>query len=451
MKHFVRLLLASFFASLTVTQAAQSQTASFIFPVEALSAPKGPAPQYSARQVRRWLGDSVEKTSPLPDSLVHGGKNPVLGGFLLAYKEHRPIVLSPDMVWLLISQGFARHIANNAEAFRAELVGFEGKKKLTVSVNNVPLGDPQADWEQVFPEFTQQIAGYTGPDLLSTLTGDFSTTTPTTRICSQITVMEGVKSYFEYEIVMFGCGLPSVTLEGSPADWERVLAKTRALAHYRLDWWTKELEPVLQQFINTANGRGNRRFWMNMIKAHTAKQYGSPTTIDGWIVKFYPYTNKGQRTGFKPIRNIDNLPPESVEVPFNYVFAPTGKMTPMAFWAGFAGLRQNQTTYALRPEMVWAVLNKNKAASSEFASMEEIPELAAKNLTEVPTDLYSLRRIGTLRLSFLSDIVVPAELSRVQISVLYLEGKLAADKEPDLLVQFPNTAVHVNGHPLTRK
>ena len=41
-------------------------------------------------------------------------------------------VLSPDMIWLLISQGFARHINANRESMRNELVDFSGKLSLIV-------------------------------------------------------------------------------------------------------------------------------------------------------------------------------------------------------------------------------------------------------------------------------------------------------------------------------
>lgn len=35
-----------------------------------------------------------------------------------AYAHHRPFVLSPDTIWLLIAQGFGQHINNNAEELR---------------------------------------------------------------------------------------------------------------------------------------------------------------------------------------------------------------------------------------------------------------------------------------------------------------------------------------------
>lgn len=49
-----------------------------------------------------------------------------------AYADHRPFVLSPDMIWLLISQGFARHINANQESMRNELVDFSGKLSLII-------------------------------------------------------------------------------------------------------------------------------------------------------------------------------------------------------------------------------------------------------------------------------------------------------------------------------
>ncbi|MEM1030549.1 MAG: DUF4419 domain-containing protein [Myxococcota bacterium] len=40
----------------------------------------------------------------------------------LAFSQHRPLRLSPDAIWLTISQGFARHIEENAEALRPAFV-----------------------------------------------------------------------------------------------------------------------------------------------------------------------------------------------------------------------------------------------------------------------------------------------------------------------------------------
>jgi hypothetical protein len=417
------------------------------FEIETLSKPKNHVYQASAQQVIGFMRADVEKTSPLPDSLAYFGDNPVLTGFLTAYKEHRPVVLSPDMVWLLISQGFARHVAANAAGLQHELVGFEGKKKLTVTATGIRLGNPASHWEQVFPQFTTQIADYAGPDLTEALTCNFSTTTPVARVASQITVMEAVKSYFEYEVVMIGCGIPRVTLEGTPDDWEKVLRKTQYLARYQLGWWTSELEPILQEFINTSKGHGRKQFWMDMVKAHTEKKYGSPTTIDGWIVKFYPFTSKGQRTDFKPIKHIGSLASEMVKVPFALVDASTHKETKMEFWAGFVGQRQDRATYALRPEIAWAVVNKEQfnAGQSEFRHTQAIENLSISNVSTVPEDIYALKRIDKLHINFLNEIVLPDELTHLTIGTLWLTGKITPAEAQRLIVRFPNTTVYING------
>ena len=62
--------------------------------------------------------------SQLPDSLVYLGYHSFFNGMYNAYANHRPFVLSPDMIWLLISQGFAQHVNANSEKMRHHFVDF---------------------------------------------------------------------------------------------------------------------------------------------------------------------------------------------------------------------------------------------------------------------------------------------------------------------------------------
>lgn len=323
--------------------------------IEKLPTPTKTIKEYSRQQVFENLKANLDKSSLTIDSIVYYGEHPFLTGILTAYKEHRPFVISPDIIWVLISQGFARHISNNSEEFRNELVNFYDKKKLIVEVKDITLGKPDNNWEQVFPQFTEQISFYTGKELIGVLTSDFSTTTPTTAIASQITIMEAMKNYFDYEVRMVGCGIPKIIIEGTVEDWEKVLYKTRYISKYKLEWWTSELEPILKEIINAKKGNFNKRFWMNMVKAHTKKKYGSPTTINGWIVKFFPYNDKGERTDLKPITNIDKLASEIVKVPFVFNDITINKQFEMEFWSGFVGLTQNKADYTLKPEIAWIV------------------------------------------------------------------------------------------------
>jgi hypothetical protein len=86
-------------------------------------------------------------------------------------------VLTPDHIWLLICQGFARHVNVNAEKLRRDFVKHEGKKLLEIRRPDLVKGDTNNDWQGTVAEFSQQIKSHLGDhhDLLS---AKFSTTTP---------------------------------------------------------------------------------------------------------------------------------------------------------------------------------------------------------------------------------------------------------------------------------
>jgi len=423
-----------------------SQTGT-VYEIEKLSAPEGFMYQTTPQSIFRSLQADIEKSSRLPDSLVSFGEHPFLTGILTAYKEHRPFVISPDIIWLLISQGFARHISNNAEEFRKDLVNFENKKELTVLVTDIEIGNPASNWESVFPQFINQINDYTGKELSGMLVSDFSTTTQTSKIVSQITVMETVKEYFTYKVLMFSCGIPKITIEGTKEDWEKILVKIKYISKFNLQWWTSELEPIIEQIIETKKGHFDNSFWMNMVKAHTEKKYGSPTTIDGWIIKFFPYTKEGKRTNLQPISKINSLASEMVKVPFIAEDVPHHKSYKMEFWAGFIGLSQNKQDYTLKPEIGWAVNNKTSfdPAKSVFRNQKKMDDLSITNVVIIPDDIYSIEQINFLHISFLKDILIPDKLAKIKIATLELNGRISTEEEIKIARLFPNTKLIING------
>jgi hypothetical protein len=437
-------ILIIFLLLITIKVSSQDLTN---FEIEKLSKPEKLLNQKSSSKVFEYLKADIEKSSKLPDSLVTYGEHPFLTGILTAYKEHRPFVISPDIVWLLISQGFARHISNNSEEFRSQIVNFKNKKTLTVMSNEITLGNSNSNWEAVFSQFTNQINDYTGKELTNILTANFSTTTQTSRIVSEITVMETVKEYFNYKILIAGCGIPKITIEGTIEDWEKVLQKTKYISKYKLKWWTDELEPILKQIIETKKGNFKKKFWMNMVKSHTEKKYGSPTTINGWIIKFFPYTKEGKKTDLKPISKINNLASELVKVPFILEDSMNNKSYKMEFWAGFIGLSQNKKDYTLKPEICWAINNKEKfnPENSEFKYQNEIDDLSISNIETIPNDIYSLEKIDNLHLSFLEKINISDELKKITIENLELHGKINIEEIQRIKKMFPKTKLKING------
>lgn len=293
----------------------------------------------------------TRKTRPLVES-----NHPFFQSMYRAYADHRPFELSPEALWLLICQGFSLHVNNNAEELRHLFVDFEGKQTLMASGNGISLDNPNSPWESVFPQFTSQIAAYTGQELIDVLSADFSTSTPASRVASQITVMESMKAYFDYVITI--CGIPQVILHGTPDDWQSVIDRTEFLRQYKLDWWVDEMLPVLRKIKLASEGEVDKAFWRSMFKWHELKHEmcGDPETLaDGWIVKFYPYNHYKDRNSLKGLYDgAYDLPPELSMVPVTFD-GGDGEGVELTLWAGFVGIAQDPETFALRPEIGWFI------------------------------------------------------------------------------------------------
>ena len=386
--------------------------------------------------------------SESPDSLVSFGPNSFFNGMYQAYADHRPFVLSPDMIWLLINQGFAQHVNANHESLRKYFVNFSGKESLIVQ-SHKKLKDPSLLWEEIFPQFTEQIRKEVGGHLVETLTCNFSTTTSLEKTVSEITIMETVKSYFEFITIMIVCGIPEITLEGTPQDWEKVLNKARGLKEYKLEWWISQLEPLLEEFVKASKGTINQEFWRNMFKCHSPKSCGAPETFDGWIIKFFPYDNEGKRNNLKQIVGRKKLPSEIVKVDLKYIEAYNDTVieTPLELWSGFIGLKQNNENFALRPQIGWMVKKKNTDNTGLINRLKADAKGRGINLRvkEFPSVLLKLEEIKQLELTFINEIDIPDELSKVKIERLKLSGRITKEEMQRIKTLFPNTDIKING------
>ena len=138
-----------------------------------------------------------------------------------AYADHHPLVLSPDVVWLIIAQNFSNYVNKHSEEMRDLFVEHEGKMKIVVTEGNDVLGKSgtKGDWEKLLSDFTAGVAANTKGDVAEMMTADFTTTGVTERIASQITLMDAVETFFEWWNMSVACGIPSITLTGTPDDW----------------------------------------------------------------------------------------------------------------------------------------------------------------------------------------------------------------------------------------
>jgi hypothetical protein len=298
-------------------------------------------------------------------NLEYVGDSPFYETLMTAYAKHKSVTLSPDMVWLLISQGFARYVDAHAEELRSLFVDHTGKMTLNVLADKELLKDG-ADWPKLIGGFATQIDQFTKGDIAQVITADFSTTGPVERVATQITLMKSVEHYFDYEVWYTTCGIPSIALKGTPEDWQRVLDKTKKLSQYGLEKWVKELEPILTEFIRTAEGHPNQKFWKSIVKkvrvdvivapGEGCGDMTEPTTFDGWFLKFFPDENGKTRE----IAALEALESERVFVPFLYqIKDETGTLLlecPMELWAGFIGIEVDTAANMLTPKIGWMAL-----------------------------------------------------------------------------------------------
>lgn len=323
--------------------------------------------------------DEAEKNNSLvassfanENNLEYQGEGPFFSTLVTAYANHMSVTLSPDMVWLLISQGFACYVDHHAEELRSLFVDHDGKMALTVYGNDILFED--TDWPKLIGTFASLIDENTRGGIAQVITADFSTTGPVERVASQITLMKSMEHYFECEFVTT-CGIPSITLKGTPEDWQRVLEKTQKLSQYGLDGWVKELEPILTEFIRAAEGHPNQRFWQCIVKKIREDELRAagdgcgdetePTILDGWFLKLYPDWD-GITSDFVEY-GTSSLGSEFVRVEFNYDLL--GLMSfPMELWAGFIGTEVDTTARMLTPKIGWmAILCKNKMKTKDAA------------------------------------------------------------------------------------
>jgi hypothetical protein len=139
-------------------------------------------------------------------------------------------------------------------------------------------------------QFSDRIAEHIGLQRILFI-NDFSTTGRDARIGSEALLMYGMAKYFDYGMSTC-CGFPSITLEGTPDDWQKIVDRVSQLRGYilgdddHLKTWLAELEPIVEEFARAADGKPDLDFWRSLYKEGGGS--GGPY-ITGHVLKFYPY------------------------------------------------------------------------------------------------------------------------------------------------------------------
>ena len=451
MRHYFVLLFLVVALSCSAKQSVSQQTDdkhTFVVDENLPAPPKDMGMQSCDLIAKQWARENNVK-NPIAysfknDNFCNLGQDNFFKFMVEAYADHRPIVLSPDIIWNLIAQGFCQYVNNKPEALRDRIVYHEkGKIKLTITTNE-ELHSPNVKWDELLDAFDKQIAENTRDNLADVMRADFSTTDKTAHIVSQMTLMSSVKAFFDYSVIYVKCGIPSITLEGTPEDWLKVRNKAIQLRKYDLDWWLIDLIPILNEFFQASQGNVHKAFWRNIVKKDRPEEFvgggcswgDRPTELDGWFLKLMPYDRKGKRTPNKVSYEYDDMPSQVINVDFMYKNLETNTTTPMEMLCGFVGIEVDSTTNAMRPKLGWMVCEKDKQL--EIESLTKYPVI----LTEIPDVLQNIEYEPSICLVLKNnDIKLPEWFGNLKVDRIRLQMKKNDMIKEELEKMFPDRII----------
>lgn len=309
---------------------------------------------------------------------IHG--NGLIWTLQECYDKHRPLILTPDAIWLTICQGVSLHVNQHFDSLQGVL--FNENKPDEIIARNDSLANDADQWANLVNDISDQTIAYTNADIHDFFVPEYSTTNSATKMVYQINLLETYEKAFTY-VGESGCGIPSIKLEGYKKDWVAIYNQLDQLDVFGLSNWKDNLKPIIKEFIATYDGEINTAFWKDIYK--NATEYNG-FYISGWIIKFFPYIkvkdsydyetdfvdNMGYRAGISydpnPYMNKDdylmstlstnNFPAGVSEIELEWRDYMTGNTSEMLIKGGYFGMEQFEDK-SLKPFISWAVVEKN--------------------------------------------------------------------------------------------
>lgn len=213
-------------------------------------------------------------------------RNGFVDTVVACYNEHHNLVLRPDDVWLAIVNQFSFYVSGNAENLRDKLVVHREKVELEV-IGSGTLDT--ADYADLSMKMSELLKKHTNDKIADWIIPSFSTTTETDRIVGAISLMSTMKKYFNYKYSL-KCGIPSITLQGTNADWENIVSRGTKLHEYHSEW-AEQIVPILEKFAQASRGEIDKDWWNRIC--HKSGGGSGPTYLSGWIVAFCMFDEEG--------------------------------------------------------------------------------------------------------------------------------------------------------------
>ncbi|KAF1932742.1 uncharacterized protein M421DRAFT_89100 [Didymella exigua CBS 183.55] len=160
-------------------------------------------------------------TSPSRNGLVYAAYH--------AYSHHHHLTICPEDVWFSVLSQLNFYINAHAEELRDYFIAHKAQKKLTVyTIGTIHT----VDFGLLARYMTKEIQNNAkDPDLQEWIMPDFTTTTDSDRAVAAVLMMGAMQKYFSCEMAPL-CGIPSVTLLGERADWEKIHNRLNKLSKF---------------------------------------------------------------------------------------------------------------------------------------------------------------------------------------------------------------------------
>lgn len=292
-----------------------------------------------------------------PNLVECEGTHAFAGTFVRAWNEHRPVRLSPDAVWMMLTESLLRTVERDPEGCRHAMVRRKsGKDTLDVRLPNdfsSRMERPEA-WRPLATGLLDSMDRFVVGRRHRIMSRPFSTSTPARLMSSRLRVLQIYQSYFEFRGTT-GCGIPSITLEGTSGDWVDLRSRLDTLGICGLEPWRARMAGILDEFVASAQGRPSRDFWRSFVRyTPTDPDCGESSRMNGWITTFF--ANEGSvLSGAFPLASVelDLLPYDHGGFPVKIAF-PGNRKVRFHVVSGFAGIAQ-ASDGALYPELGWCV------------------------------------------------------------------------------------------------
>ena len=277
----------------------------------------------------------------------------------LAYANHYSLEISPDDIWLLILDGIRLHVKYNRDALKDRFVAPGVDTAIVIRNDSLSWDTTYAKWHGVianlFDSLQQRLPAETGEPL----NVKFSTTSPIDYNISRSMVMAIASEYYTYTLIE-SCGIPKIKVNGTKLDWSLLKDSFNKLAsRLDLEWWSKELNPVLDEFINIFEGKINLNHWRKIYKyPETEDEDCGSDMIKGWITKFYPYIgrdNLERRTDWNEGVDYYDIPMGLTDVDVTWLHY--GKKIPLKIYTGFVGIQVDTTKIMLKASRGYALMS----------------------------------------------------------------------------------------------